>query len=51
MDFFHNLYGIHVNDVFLHAVVHGEREALGETTVMAIYDLMDSVVQEKRINI
>jgi hypothetical protein len=42
---------MHMNDVFLHAVVNGEREALGEATVMAIYDLMDSAVQEKRINI
>jgi hypothetical protein len=40
-----------MNDVFLYAVVNDEREALGEATAMTIYDLMDSTIQEKRINI
>jgi hypothetical protein len=31
---------MHMNDVFLHAVVNGEREALGEATAITIYDLM-----------
>lgn len=38
---------MHMNDVFRHAVVNGEREALGEAPVMAIYGLMDPAVQEK----
>jgi len=42
---------MHMNDVFLHVVVNGEGEALGETTAITIYDLMDSAVHEKRINI
>jgi hypothetical protein len=42
---------MHMNDVFLHAVVYGEREALREATVMAKDDLMDSTVHEKRVDI
>jgi hypothetical protein len=42
---------MHINDTFLHAVINGEWEALGEATVITIYDLMDSAVYEKRIDI
>jgi hypothetical protein len=40
-----------MNNVLLYAIVNGEWETLGKTTVMTIYGLMDSTVYEKRINI
>jgi len=42
---------MHMNDVFLHAVVCGERKALGEATVMTIYNLMDSPPYMRRESI
>jgi len=40
-----------MNHVPLHAVVDGKREAFGEATAMTVYDLMNSGVHEKGINI
>lgn len=42
---------MHINDTFLHAVINGEWEALGEATVITISNLMDPAVYEERIDI
>jgi hypothetical protein len=42
---------MHMNDVLLHAVIDGKRETIGEATAMTVYDLMNSGVQEKGINV
>jgi hypothetical protein len=44
-------YGMHTNHIPLHTVVDGKREALGETPAMTVYDLMNSGVHEKGVNV
>jgi hypothetical protein len=44
-------YGMHTNHIPLHTVVDGKWKALGERTAMAVYDLMNSGVQEEGINV
>jgi hypothetical protein len=44
-------YGMHTNRIPLHTVVDGKREALGETTAMTVYGLMNSGVHEKGVNV
>jgi len=43
---------MHTNHIIsLHAVIDGKWEALGEATAMTVYDLMNSGVNEKGINV
>jgi hypothetical protein len=44
-------YGMHTNHIPFHTVVDGKREALGETTAMTVYGLMNSGVHEKGVNV
>lgn len=44
-------YGMHSDELFIKAVVDGEREALGEASVIGEHDLMNSCVDEKRIDV